>query len=121
MARKETKEPLPIVKVLAEGEKKAEGYGKLAPVFLEGAEFALFNHHWISVEDDLPYNHKDLMLNDNEVTEGSETRFVFIVDKNNNVCHDCMIYKNGKWGWKSYCHSYYIPVYWFPMPSYRKE
>lgn len=119
MTRKETKEPLPIVKVLAEGEKKAEGYGKLAPVFLEGAEFALFNHYWISVEDDLPYNHKELMLNDNEVTEGSETRFVFIVDKSNNKCHDCMIYKNGKWNWKSYFN--FKILYWFPMPSYRKE
>ena len=34
-------------------QKKAEGYGKLAPVFLEGAEFALENQ-WISVDDELP-------------------------------------------------------------------
>lgn len=61
-------------------QKKANGYGKLAPVFLEGAEFALFNHHWINVEEDLPYNHQDLILND---TEGTETRPVFIVDKSN--------------------------------------
>lgn len=94
--------------------KEAEGYGKLAPVFLEGAEFALFNHHWISVEDDLPYNHKELMLNDNEVTEGSETRFVFMVDKSNNICYDCMIYKNGKWNWKSYFN--FKMLYWFPTP-----
>ena len=40
-------------------QKKANGYGKLAPVFMEGAEFALFNHHWINVEEDLPYNHQD--------------------------------------------------------------
>lgn len=99
-------------------QKKANGYGKLAPVFLEGAEFALFNHHWINVEKDLPYNHQDLILNDTEVTEGTETRPVFIVDKSNNICSDCMIYKNGKWNWKSYCHSYFIPIYWFPMPSY---
>ena len=32
---------------------KAEGFGKLAPVFLEGAEFALENQ-WISVDDELP-------------------------------------------------------------------
>ena len=30
-------------------QKKAEGFGKLAPVFLEGANFALENQ-WISVE-----------------------------------------------------------------------
>ena len=42
--------------------KKAEGYGKLAPVFLEGAEFAL-NNQWISVNDDLPCNHDELKPN----------------------------------------------------------
>lgn len=41
---------------------KADGYGKLAPVFLEGAEFAL-NNQWISVEDDLPYYHEELKPN----------------------------------------------------------
>ena len=37
-------------------QKKAEGYGKFAPVFLEGAKFALENQ-WISVEEDLPCLH----------------------------------------------------------------
>ena len=41
-------------------QKKAEGYGKLAPVFLEGAKFALENQ-WISVEDDLPYEYPELL------------------------------------------------------------
>ena len=43
-------------------QKKAEGYGQLAPVFLEGAEFALENQ-WISVNDDLPCNHDELKPN----------------------------------------------------------
>ena len=43
-------------------QKKAEGFGKLAPAFLEGAEFAL-NNQWISVEDDLPCNHDELKPN----------------------------------------------------------
>ena len=42
--------------------KKAEGYGQLAPVFLEGAEFALENQ-WISVDEDLPCNHEELKPN----------------------------------------------------------
>ena len=42
--------------------KEAEGFGKLAPVFLEGAEFAL-NNQWISVNDDLPCNHDELKPN----------------------------------------------------------
>ena len=33
--------------------KEAEGYGKLAPAFIEGAEFAL-NNQWISVNERLP-------------------------------------------------------------------
>ena len=41
-------------------QKKAKGYGKLAPVFLEGAKFALENP-WISVDDDLPCNHEELL------------------------------------------------------------
>ena len=43
-------------------QKKAEGFGKLAPVFLEGARFALENQ-WISVNDDLPCNHDELKPN----------------------------------------------------------
>ena len=31
-------------------QKKAEGFGKLAPVFLEGAKFMFENPQWISVE-----------------------------------------------------------------------
>ena len=44
-------------------QKKAEGYGKLAPVFLEGAKFALENQ-WISVDEDLPCYHEELMHNE---------------------------------------------------------
>ena len=42
---------------------KAEGFGKLAPAFLEGVKFALENQ-WISVEKDLPYNHEELIENE---------------------------------------------------------
>ena len=43
-------------------QKKAEGFGKLAPAFLEGAKFALSNQ-WINVNDDLPCNHDELKPN----------------------------------------------------------
>ena len=43
-------------------QKKSEGFGKLAPAFLEGAEFALENQ-WISVEEDLPCNHDNFARN----------------------------------------------------------
>ena len=39
---------------------KYKGYEKLAPAFLEGAEFALENQ-WISVEDSLPYEYPELL------------------------------------------------------------
>ena len=39
-------------------QKKAEGYGKLATAFIEGAEFAL-NNQWISVNERLPPEEKD--------------------------------------------------------------
>lgn len=39
-------------------QKKAKEYGKLAPVFLEGAKFAL-NNQWISVNERLPPEEKD--------------------------------------------------------------
>ena len=55
--------------------KEAEGYGKLAPAFLKGADFAL-NNQQISVEEDLPYNHEELLLYDNI------TRQVFVRKKN---------------------------------------
>ena len=38
--------------------KEAEGYGKLAPAFIEGARFAL-NNQWISVNERLPPEEKD--------------------------------------------------------------
>ena len=41
--------------------KKAEGFGKLASAFIKGAKFALENQ-WISVEDDLPCNHEELII-----------------------------------------------------------
>ena len=39
---------------------KAEGFGKLSPVFLEGAKFALENQ-WISVKDELPPTSDELI------------------------------------------------------------
>ena len=39
--------------------KEADGYGKLAPAFIDGADFVL-NNQWISVEEDLPCNHEEL-------------------------------------------------------------
>ena len=89
--------------------KKAEGYGKLAPVFLKGAKFALENQ-WISIDDDLPCNHKELLVIYNK--QCSKTFKVFVTNIDGENWSDYMIYKNGKWRWNSY-----EPDYWMPAPE----
>ena len=89
--------------------KEAEGYGKLAPVFIEGADFAL-NNQWISVDDDLPYNHNEL-IRSKEVNEGTETVEVFAVNEYGDIWDDYMIYEDGKWRWNDF-----EPAYWMAIP-----
>ena len=43
-------------------QKKAEGYGQLAPVFLEGAKFILENHQFISVKNNLPEQDEEVIV-----------------------------------------------------------
>ena len=93
---------------------KAEGYGKLAPVFLEGAKFALENQ-WISVKDDLPYNHEELLYQ-KEIIEGSVTEDVFAINEYGEIWVDYMIYENGKWRWNDF-----EPAYWMIAPKLPKE
>ena len=93
--------------------KKSEEYGKLAPVFLEGAEFALENQ-WISVEEDLPCNHEEL-IRGTEISEGTKTFKVFVTNIYGENWSDYMIYKNGKWRWNSY-----EPDYWMIAPKLSK-
>lgn len=46
-------------------QKKGEGFGKLAPVFLEGAKFALENQ-WISTDKCLPKQGGHYLCNDGD-------------------------------------------------------
>lgn len=87
-------------------QKKAEGYGKLAPVFLEGAKFALENQ-WISVKDDLPCNHKELIRKN-----GLDTKRVIVVEDDGYFL-DRMVFSNNEWDW-AYAT---IPSHWFPIPK----
>lgn len=93
---------------------KAEGFGKLAPVFLEGAKFALENQ-WISVKDDLPYNHEELLYQ-KEIIEGSVTEDVFAINEYGEIWDDYMIYENGKWRWNDF-----EPAYWMIAPKLPKN
>ena len=91
-------------------QKKAEGFGKLAPAFLEGAEFAL-NNYWISVEDDLPCNHEELL-------DLLKTEFVITLNSRKRVEINYMI--DGLNGWKWAVEKSNI-LYWFPIPELPKE
>lgn len=87
---------------------KAEGYGKLAPMFIEGAKFALENQ-WISIEDDLPCNHDKLI-------DGSSTVEVFAACKNGYFSSTYMIKGLKKWRWNDF-----KPDYWMIPPKLPKE
>ena len=94
--------------------KKAEGYGKLAPVFLEGAKFALKNQ-WINIKEVLPCNHEELIYG-TKVSEGTETVEVFARNEHGDIWDDYMIYENGKWRWNDF-----EPAYWMIAPKLPKE
>ena len=89
---------------------KVEGFGKLAPVFLEGAEFAL-NNQWISVDDDLPCNHEELLINK------GVTKKVFVLKFGGSPGVDFMLRVNGEWIWFAYENH----KFWMPIPEPPKE
>ena len=95
-------------------QKKAEEYGELASVFLEGAKFALENQ-WISVKDDLPYNHEELLYQ-KEIIEESVTKDVFVTNEDGDIWDDYMVYENGKWRWNDF-----EPAYWMVAPKLLKN
>ena len=88
-------------------QKKAGGFGKLAPAFLEGAKFALENQ-WISVEDDLPCNHEELL-------DLLHTKFVITINSKRTVELNYMI--EGLNGWEWAFKKYYDILYWMRIPE----
>ena len=95
--------------------KKAEGFGKLSPVFLEAADYAL-NHQWISVDEDLPCNHEDFIETGGHYLK--ETIYVITVNKYGIIENNYMIlYDDGKWEWKYGAN----PCYWMLIPKLPKE
>ena len=95
---------------------KAEGFGKLAPAFLEGARFALENQ-WVSVDDDLPCNHEELLSKEKEGYTESVMAYTNI-----GVIFISMRKYNDGWKWET---SHYFPriiiTHWFPIPELTKE
>ena len=72
---------------------------------------------WISVKEDLPCNHEELMRT-RDVCEGTETIEVFATSKGGLIWNDYMIYMNGKWRWNG---NYFEPDYWMIAPKLPKE
>ena len=92
--------------------KKAEGFGQLAPVFIEGAEFAL-NNLWISVEHDLPCNHEELMRS------SFFTRTVLALSDENELEFAYMLKTaTDEWEWTSIRRNV---KYWMPIPKLPKN
>ena len=88
---------------------KAERFGKLAPAFLEGAKFALENQ-WISINEDLPCNHKELI-------HSNYTDRVLVSSRNgfSEVAFMCII--EDVWEWNTII----TVLYWMPIPKPPKE
>ena len=92
-------------------QKKAEEFDKLAPVFLKGAEFAL-NNQWISVNDDLPCKHKELVEYD------VSTVLVFVKTKYSTTDTDYMrLYGDFTWRWERYRNI----THWMIIPKLSNE
>lgn len=92
--------------------KKAEEYGKLASVFLKGAEYAL-NNQYINVEDDLPCNHKELLEDYKYETVTVIVKYLY----SSIPSSDYMRLDKGKWVWMRNCGV----THWMPIPRFIKE
>lgn len=83
--------------------------------FLEGANFALENQ-WISVEDDLPCNHEEL------IDKKNMTKRVLVIGKDgkSNVTPNIMsmFFIENCWQWA--CEIYFKVTYWMPIPELQK-
>ena len=84
--------------------------------FIEGAKWS--DEHpkspWISVEDDLPCNHKELISTEYD----KETVYVVVIGKDVIADTDCMEYNGKEWVWQK--NSFFEPTHWFPIPKLPK-
>ena len=71
---------------------------------------------WISVEDDLPCNHEELMAK-RLFSYEKETVHVLTLLPDGDIVIDFMVHNRGKWKW----WSHHRPTHWFPIPEPPKE
>ena len=88
--------------------------GLIEKAFIEGAKWADEHpkSHWISVKDDLPCNHKEL-IDKNFKANFQKTLFVIALSNNNYEDLSCMINENGKWEWIAQG----VYTHWMPIPK----
>ena len=97
-------------------QKKAEGFGKLAPVFLEGAEFAL-NNQFISIKDKRPCDEKDLIIEFiKEVELRTKKVVVLLEDGSIDITY---MYNFLPYGWHWNIND--VITHWFPIPELPKD
>ena len=98
-------------------QKESEKYGELASVFLEGANFAL-NNQWVSVDEDLPYNHKELIITECD----KKYTYLVLVKTNQGIRLDYMRHfiDKGKdcwtWGCSNSGNCSYKVYHWINIP-----
>lgn len=100
-------------------------YADIQVAFEEGAEWADANPKfpWISVDNDLPYNHKELIENEHY------TKKVLVVlewednpiEKHISICDMCNVIGsyNVDWYWRNI--AYHRVILWSPLPELPKE
>ena len=89
----------------------------LQDAFYLGARWADKNPKspWISVNDDLPCNHEELIYG-TEISEGTETIEVFAINQYGDIWDDYMVYENDKWRWNDF-----EPDFWMIAPKLPKK
>ena len=85
--------------------------------FVDGALWMRGYHKspWISVDEDLPCNHEEL-LSSNPVGYSQETTFVLVIDITGSIVISMMVNDSGKWEWVRW-----PALYWMPIPELPKE
>lgn len=91
--------------------KKAEGFGKLAPVFLEGAKFVL-ESQWISIDEDKPWNHAELI---DKNYNFPITKIIIVKHRDKSIGFARMRKREGQWKFSSDI------THWLPIPDLPKE
>ena len=78
---------------------------------IQEAVKVLSSPQWISVNDDLPYKHKELLSSDHE------TQLVLTVDACGSINTDFMSIYEGTWCWWNDSNT----VYWHPISDFDKN